>query len=91
MEIFVRRRTTERSEQTRDVQRCTSTCCICILSIVISVRCMVVEMHLRIRKYKGDVLLRTHPREREREMYYAVKRYLVVRRWELRPINLTLP
>ena len=28
VKIFVRRRKTERSEQTRDVQRCTSTCCI---------------------------------------------------------------
>ena len=28
VKIFVRRRKTERSDQTRDVQRCTSTCCI---------------------------------------------------------------
>ena len=47
VKIFVRRRKPERSEQTRDVHRCTSTCCIFILSIVISV---VLEMHLRICK-----------------------------------------
>ena len=47
VKIFVHRQKPERNEQTRDVQRCTSTCCICILSIVIS---MVLEMHLRICK-----------------------------------------
>ena len=50
VKIFVHRRKPERNEQTSDVQHCTSTCCICILSIVISVKCMVLEMHLRIRK-----------------------------------------
>ena len=49
-----------------------------VFVIVIRVKCMVLEMPHRILKVKGDVLLCAHPRERERERYYAVHRYLVV-------------
>ena len=50
VKIFVRRRKTERREQRWDVQRCTYTLYICILVVVIRVKCMVLEMHHRIRK-----------------------------------------
>ena len=50
VKIFVHGWKPERNEQTRDVQRCTFTCCICILLIVTSVKCMVLEMHHSIRK-----------------------------------------
>ena len=50
VKIFVHRWKPKRDEQTRDVQRCTRTCCICNLFIVISVKCMGLEMHHRIHK-----------------------------------------
>ena len=50
VKIFVHRRKTERREQKWDVQRGTYTLYICILLIVISVKCIVLEMHHRIRK-----------------------------------------
>ena len=62
------------------VQKWNVQCCTCTWYIYVNnkerVRCQ--KCTMGFLRYKGDVLLCAHPRERERERYYVVHRYIVV-------------